>query len=285
MPVLALFVLSLLWGSTFYFTKLLLPDFHAVSIVFYRCLFGGLVLLPFVLLKKKKTDFKNKGALIGITLLSAGVPWVFMSFSQKGLDTTISAVINATGPIFGVLFSVFLLKQKVHRQELLGVAIGFIGIVLSFVFGFSGQFQVMSAIFLLVAVSFYTLSSILTGKFLSSVSVYTLSFVSMAVGSIYSGIFMLLFDLDSYQYLFSGNSGNNFFYFVMLGVFNSGIGNLLYFYLIKSGGAIFALFITYLMPITTILLGVFLLDEPLGFGTIIAFIFVLASIYFTQNKE
>jgi len=210
MPVLALFVLSLLWGSTFYFTKLLLPDFHAVSIVFYRCLFGGLVLLPFVLLKKKKTDFKNKGALIGITLLSAGVPWVFMSFSQKGLDTTISAVINATGPIFGVLFSVFLLKQKVHRQELLGVAIGFIGIVLSFVFGFSGQFQVMSAIFLLVAVSFYTLSSILTGKFLSSVSVYTLSFVSMAVGSIYSGIFMLLFDLDSYQYLFSGNSGNNF---------------------------------------------------------------------------
>lgn len=74
MPVIALFVLSLLWGSTFYFTKMVLPDFHPVSIVFYRCLLGGLTLLPFFLWKRKKQDFKNVLPLIGITLLSTGIP-------------------------------------------------------------------------------------------------------------------------------------------------------------------------------------------------------------------
>ncbi|CAH0283194.1 hypothetical protein SRABI96_04036 [Peribacillus sp. Bi96] len=67
MLITALFLLSLLWGSTFYFTKLLLPDFLPVSIVFYRCLFGMMALLPFLLWGKSKKDFHRVPTLLLIT--------------------------------------------------------------------------------------------------------------------------------------------------------------------------------------------------------------------------
>lgn len=283
MPVIALFVLSLLWGSTFYFTKILLPDFHPVAIVFFRCLFGGITLLPLFLWKKTGKDFDKLPPLIMIALLSASIPWVFMSFSQQGLDTTISAVLNATGPIFGLLYSVVIFKVKISKQEFTGVLIGFSGILISFWMAFSPEigFRLSSASLLLLAVSLYALSAILTSKYLTNVSVFTLSFTSMTVGTIYAGFIMIWVEPFSYQSL---QSSENIIALIMLGVFNSGLGNMLYFYLVKSGGPIFALLITYLMPITTILLGVLALNENLGAGTIIALIFVLTSVYFTQRK-
>ena len=282
MPIVALFLLSLLWGSTFYFTKLLLPDFHPVS-VFFRCLFGGLVLLPFVLKKKDKVILKKLPQLVIITLLSAGVPWVFMSFSLRNLDTTISAVLNATGPVFGLLITMFLLKVNVNRQEVLSVIVGFTGIFFAFVIGSASSeaFKLTSAMLLLFAVSLYAMSAVMTGKYLTGYSVYTLSFVTMAVGAIYAGPIMLFVDPHSFQGM---KDLQNVGWFIMLGALNSGVGNLLYYYIVKSSGAIFALSITYLMPITTIFLGFILLNEPLGIGTVIALFFVLLSVYLSKRK-
>lgn len=284
MPILALLSLSLLWGSTFYLTKMLLPDFHPVSIVFYRCLFGSIAMLPFFLWKKTKNDFKNVPTLLVITLVSAGIPWTLMSFSLKNLDTTMSSVLNATGPIFGILLSSMLLKVKVSRQEVISVLVGFTGIAIAFIMGSSttNDFQLSSAALLLVGVNMYALSAILAGKYLIDCSVYTLSFVTMVVGSVFSGFFMVAIEPTSYQSLLDTRI---IVLFILLGMFNSGFGNVLFYYLVKKGGAIFALLITYLMPFTTILLGVFFLSEPLGLGTILALCFVLAGLYLSKRGK
>ncbi|TWT03643.1 DMT family transporter [Planomicrobium sp. CPCC 101079] len=284
MPLLALFSLSILWGSTFYLTKMLLPDFHPVSIVFFRCLFGAAALLPFFLWNKKKNDFKNLPALLLITLMSAGVPWTIMSLSIKNLDTTITSVLNATGPIIGMVISSLFLKIKIHKQEIISVFIGFTGIVLAFFAGSStaNEFKFSSAALFLFSVSVYSLSAVFVGKFLKDCSVYTLSFVSMIVGSVFSGFFMLGIEPMSHEALLNVKS---FILFILLGMFNSGFGNVIFYYLVKSGGAIFALLIMYLMPFTTILLGVFLLQEPLAPGTLLALFFVLAGLFLSQRRK
>ena len=243
MPVIALFSLSLLWGSTFYFTKMLLPDFHPVSIVFYRCVFGAIALLPFFLWKRQRNDLKIIPVLLGITLLNAGLPWILMSFSLKNLDTTLGSVLNATGPIFGILLSWAVLKVTVSRQEILSVLVGFTGIAIAFIMGssISNDFQFSSAVLLLCGVNIYAMSAVLTAKFLHDCSVFTLSFMAMVVGSSFSGIFMIGVEPTCYQALFNTKS---IFLFVMLGMFNSGFGNVIFYYLIKKDGAVFALMIT-----------------------------------------
>lgn len=284
MPIIALLSLSLLWGSTFYLTKMLLPDFHPVSIVFFRCLFGGLALLPFFIWQKRKDEFKRVPLLIFISLISAGVPWTFMSISMGGLDTTVSSVLNATGPIFGILLSSLIFKVKVSRQEVLSVLIGFAGIAIAFLIGSEEaiDFQMSSAMLLLFSVNMYALSAVLAGKYLKGYSVVTISFVAMAVGTVFTSFFMLSIDPSSYKGLF--NSTNLMLFFI-LGVFNSGLGNILFYYLVKNGGAVFALLITYLMPFTTLILGVFLLHEPLGGGTLTALVFVLGGLYLSKRGK
>lgn len=284
MPIIALLSLSLLWGSTFYLTKMLLPDFHPVSIVFFRCLFGGLALLPFFIWQKRKGEFSRIGLLIFISLISAGVPWTFMSISMGGLDTTVSSVLNATGPIFGILLSSLFFKVKVSRQEILSVLIGFTGIAIAFLIGSKEaiDFQLCSAMLLLFSVNMYALSAVLAGKYLKDYSVVTISFAAMAVGTVFTSFFMLSIEPMSYQGLFDSR---NLLLFGILGIFNSGLGNILFYYLVKKGGAIFALLITYLMPFTTLILGVFLLQEPLGGGTIIALFFVLGGLYLSKRGK
>jgi len=71
----------------------------------------------------------------------------------------------------------------------------------------------------------------------------------------------------------------------MLGMFNSGFGNVIFYYLIKNGGPVFALMITYLMPFITLFLGVFLLDEPVGIGILLALAFVLTAVYLSQRRK
>lgn len=284
MQIAALLGLSLLWGSTFYLTKMLLPDFHPVSIVFYRCLFGSLALLPFFIWKKESSDFRNLPTLIFIALISAGIPWILMSKSMEGLDTTVSSVLNATGPIFGIVLSSIVFKVRVSKQEVTSVIIGFTGIIIAFLMGSSeaNNFEWNSAMLLLFSVNMYALSAVLAGKYLQDCSVYTISFAAMVVGTIFSSFFMFAIDPKSYQNLFEAN---NFGLFIFLGIFNSGLGNILFYYLVKNGGAVFALLITYLMPFTTLFLGVFLLSEPLGSGTLLALFFVLGGLYLSKRGK
>lgn len=242
--------------------------------------------MPFFVITKgyKEFSWKKLPLVTGIPLLSAGVPWIIMSSSLRHLDTTISAVLNATGPIFGVLLTLFLLKGKVKKQEIASVAVGFTGIFIAFLFAPSsaGNVQFTSALMLLLAVGLYALSAVLTNRFLGGYSVVTLSFATMVMGTLFATPLMLLVEPASYRGIYEFR---NVFVFFMLGAINSGVGNLLYYYIVKSGGPIFALSITYLMPLTTILLGFFLLHEPVGIGTLIALLLVLYSVFLSKRKD
>ena len=55
-PVLYLLFLSVLWGSSFLWTKELLDYFKPTTIVFLRCLFGIVALIPFLLRSKNRID-------------------------------------------------------------------------------------------------------------------------------------------------------------------------------------------------------------------------------------
>lgn len=283
MLIIVLIALSLILGSSFYFTKLLLPDFHPVSIVFYRCLFGMMALLPLFLWKKSKDDFQRVPILLLTTLLGAGIPWVFISFSLRRLDTTIGGVLNASSPIFGIILSVLILKAPVTRQELMSVLIGFVGICITLIAGMNGssQFHFGPAGLLLAAVCFYSMSAVLSANYLKHCSLFTLSFMTMLVGSIYSGIFMMFVEPMSFQHF---NDWKPFLLFIVLGMISSGFASVLYYYLVKSGGAFFALLVAYLMPIMTILLGVLFLEEKVNIGMLFGLLCVFTSVYLMNKK-
>jgi len=101
--ILLLLFLSVLWGSSFFWTKGLLNFFEPTSIVFLRSLFGLVALIPFIILSKDRLKFKVNPFFLFIVALAAGIPWIFMGYALKGIDSGLSGILNATTPLFAVL--------------------------------------------------------------------------------------------------------------------------------------------------------------------------------------
>ena len=136
-PILYLLFLSVLWGSSFLWTKGLLEYFSPTTIVFLRSLFGVLALVPFLLLSKNRLSFKVSPFFLLVVALAGAIPWNFMGFALKGIDSGLSGILNATTPLFAVVFTVLLLKVKPLRNQLASLVVGFFAVFSLFIF--SGQ--------------------------------------------------------------------------------------------------------------------------------------------------
>ncbi len=270
-------MLSTLWGSTFFWTKILLVDFHPISIVFFRCLFGVLFLLPFLIKQKAFSKIKLSPSLIIISLLGATVPWTLMTMSVQYLETTLTGIINSLTPIFGMLLSIIVLKHRPRSFDWLSLFLGFVGVVIIFIVQNKSipSSEILGVLILLVATFSYSFTSILSSKYQKSTSPYILAFTTLFTATIVCGIIMVFVQPDGYSYLYEPT---NFSVYLILGMLSSGLGYVVFYYLVSYGGPVYALFITYIMPIVTIMLGYFFLDESVTGSMIIGLLFILISI-------
>ena len=103
-----LLILAVVWGSAFFFYKLLdeaqLPPF---TIVAGRVGVAALVLVPVVLLTGRRlpTTPGALGAFALLGLLNNVVPFALIIVSEKRIDSGLASVFNATPPIFTALMS------------------------------------------------------------------------------------------------------------------------------------------------------------------------------------
>ncbi len=128
--VLAEFVLlAALWGSSFIFTYLSVADFGPVPTAFVRCAIGALVVLPLALGRGHAAALRRHwkaAALVGI--LNAAVPFALFGFALQFITTSLSAILNATSPMFGALVAWVWLRDRPGVSRLVGLAIGFAGV-------------------------------------------------------------------------------------------------------------------------------------------------------------
>lgn len=277
-------MLSALWGSTFFWTKILLVDFHPISIVFFRCLFGVLFLLPFLIKQRAFSKIKISPSLIWISLLGATVPWTLMTVSVQFLETTLTGIINALTPVFGMILSIFVLKHRAKPLDWLSLFLGFFGVVFIFIVQGKGiqSSEFLGVMILLSATFSYSFTSVLSSKYQKQTSPYILAFTTLITATFVCGIIMIFVQPDSYVYLIDRN---NFTVYLILGMLSSGLGFVVFYYLVAYGGPVYALFITYLMPGVTLILGYLFLDESVTGSMVIGLILILISIGIINRKK
>jgi drug/metabolite transporter (DMT)-like permease len=131
--------------------KLLGQRLDSFQIAFFRCFFGFIAFLPFVLLKKGRRAFRTTHfyghflrAAIGVAAIIAGF------YATTRLPLTDSTAISFTAPLFMILTAIFLLGEKVRWRRGLATVAGFIG-VLVMVRPDSGTLDVAAMVGLFVA--------------------------------------------------------------------------------------------------------------------------------------
>ncbi len=279
----SLFTLSMIWGTSFLFIKMLVVELGPWGVVFWRCLFGALTLIVILLLFKRKEVAKVKSekipwiALLFVAIFNNTLPFGFIAMSEMKISSSFASVINATTPIWTIVIGVLFFHVSSNIKQWVGVFMGFVGIILLLnlnVMGLIGE-NFIGAGTMLFATLCYGIGAQLARKYLKNVPIIIVSLLTLSISTLLSFFIML-----SSEKGFVGISSIDIVYSLIgLGVFGSGIAYLFYYYMVKEGGAEFASLVTYIVPITAMLWGYLLLSENISANMISGLLFVFSGVY------
>ena len=270
-----LLFLSFLWGGTFFFIELALVDFTPFTIVCLRVLIAALALLTYLKVKGEAIprDLALWGVFMVMGVLNNIIPFSLIVWGQTHITGSIASILNATTPLFAVILAhFFTADEKLTRHKLFGVLTGFAGVVVmmqpSLKDGFS--FESVGQIAILGAALSYGFAGI-WGKRLKETSALVNAFGMLACSSVIMLPLALILDQP-----FTASPGwISLSAVIALAIFGTALAYILYFRLLALAGAVNLLLVTFLIPVTALLLGVGVLNEaihPLALvGTAIIF--------------
>ena len=283
---LALFILSLIWGGSFFFIKILLHDFGPMTIAFLRSTFGLAAITVIMLLLRKPFEF-SKIPWLPMTLVSltnTSIPWMIIAFSETRLTSSMASVLNAVTPLWTMIVGMIFFQSITNRLQWLGMGIAFIGLIILLGVNPVSMISVdlLGFACMLIATLFYAFGSQFSKRILPGMSMYQITFGTLFFSMISSGIAAFSFEGISFTHL---SSFANIGALIGLGIFGSGIAYVLFYYMIQKGSPEFATMVTYLVPVSAIIWGYTILHEKIHWSLLTGLIFILIGVFLTTRKR
>ena len=131
-----LLLLAALWGASFMFIKIGDRELQPITLVGFRMALGALTLVPIVLISvgARRTLRELRGAarpLVVTGLLNSAIPIFAITWAETRLDSGLTAIIQASAPLFTALLALrFSHDQRVRGSRLAGLVVGFAGVAL-----------------------------------------------------------------------------------------------------------------------------------------------------------
>src|ERR1700686_4828660 len=129
---LALLLLSVLWGGSFFFAGVPVKALPPFTIVFLRVGLAAIILNALVraIGKQMPADWSAWRAFFGMGLLNNALPFCLVVWGQTHIASGLAAILNATTPISTVIVAHLVTNdEKMTGSRLLGVFVGFLGVV------------------------------------------------------------------------------------------------------------------------------------------------------------
>ena len=270
-----------IFGSIGVFVKhLTLP---AGFLVFLRALVGFLFLLPIAIIKRKDNSFadiKSNFIYLIISGICLGANWVLLFEAYRYINVSIATLCYYLAPVFIVLCSSFVLKERLTLQKCLGVFLAVLGMVfISGVFDGSASISVLGIIFGVCAAVLYA-SVVLINKKIKNVSVYNRTTFQLGI----SVMVTLIYSLFTEKVDASLFDTRSIIFILILGIVHTGLAYVLYFSAICDVKAHTAAILSYIDPILSIVFAFFILKEVLLVWEIVGAILVLLGAFVSENK-
>ena len=276
-------ILSLIWGSSFILIKKGLVGLDPFQLGSLRMIFAACFLLV-IGFKTLPTIPLGKWKLIVLSaLLGNFFPAYLFAIAETKIGSSISGMLNSFTPLNALILGGLFFGLQFKRTQIIGVSVGLIGsLLLVFAGSDSGSSSEYAYIFLVfIATVCYGTNVNLVKKYLSDLSplaISTGSFAAMLIPSL-----IILYVTGYFKIMHVPEVQTSTLFIMILGVFGTGIANLLFYKLIQMSTPVFATSVTYLIPIVAFFWG--LLDNemltPLQFlGACI----ILCGVYLSGKK-
>jgi len=255
-------LLAAIWVSSFLFMRLGAQEFGAIPTAGLRVSIAALFLGPLLLWRGLWPQLaRHWKKIFFIGLLNSAIPFACFSFALLSISTGLSAILNATVPLFGAVIAWLWLKDRPHGLRILGLLIGFAGVALlawdkaSFKPGASGLATGWAVLACLTACLCYGISASYTKRYLSG-----LPSLVTATGSQFGATLGLALPT---LWLWPTRAPGSTAWLALLavGVLCTGVAYILYFRLIENVGPARSLTVTFAIPVFAVIYGVIFLGE------------------------
>jgi len=262
-----LLTLALLWGGSYFYNAIAVQALPPLTIVTVRVSGGAILLYALVrgTGRRMPSDPAIWLAFFIMGLLNTVIPFNLIAWAQSHVASGPAAILNATTPLFAVVFANYLTADEhMTMARLGGVIIGFVGAVVMIgpdaLEGLS--VHVVAELGLLLASIAYALSPIYARRFARA----GVSPMVAAAGQFIAAsatMIPLTLVVDRPWTLAMPGPGVWAALFA-LAALSTALAYVIYYRILSTAGAVNLMLVTFLVPVSAILLGTLFLNEQLG---------------------
>lgn len=276
-------LMCLIFGTTFLAIKVgidagMLPFFSA-GIRFVAA--GGILLLYMVWRGKARFSILwHKESLLTGFMLTFGT-FSTLYWSEQYVDSGLAAVLSATGPLTILILQAFLLRQKPALHAVTGCAVGFMGVVLLMLPGFTvdvSLWWVMGCLLILAGELCYSSGALYSKKAMGrfpDTSPIALNAAQMLYGGVMLLVLSAFTERPDFSMLHSFRGAGSLVYLTVAG---SMVGHTMFYWLVSKTNPVFPATWLYVSPLIALGLGIAIYDESFSWVTVAGAAVVLAGI-------
>ena len=257
-------------------------------IALVRGFVGAFFVLLFVYLRKSRVDktaIKKNFPMLALSGAFIGINWILLFESYNYTTVATATICYYMEPIFVILASPFLLKEKLTPKKSICAAFALFGMVfVSGVLetGIPALSEAKGVLFGLGAAFFYA-TVVLMNKKITDINAYDKTIMQMGMGAIVLTPYVML--TQNFGSAVSSMTPSLWLLLLFVGLVHTGVAYVLYFDALKDLKAQTVAIFSYIDPIVAILLSALLLRENMGLYGIIGAILVLGSTFISEMPE
>ena len=259
-----LITLSVLWGGTFFFAEVALEEVQPLTLVFARVGLAAvaLVLALYATGQRMPGGIALWAAFFAMGALNNLIPFSLIFWGQTRITGGLAAILNASTPLFAVVLAHFLTRdERMMPHRVGGVLLGLLGVAVMIGPAVLRELgvQLLAQIAVLGAALSYALAGIFGRRFADVPPLVS------AAGQVTATTVMMLPVVLLFERAWSAPMPGPWTWGAILGLalLSTALAYQIYFRILASAGATNLLLVTFLIPVSAIVLGAGLLGERL----------------------
>jgi drug/metabolite transporter (DMT)-like permease len=247
--------IGLIWGSSFLLIAIGLESLEPGVITLLRVGLGAitLALLPGSRMRLRPED---RLPLVALSVIWVGIPFTLFPLAEQHINSAVTGLLNGAVPMFTALFGLLFFGRRTTGPQLLGLGIGLVGVVLISLPSLGeGSSQALGVGLVLVATLCYGLATNMAPRLQARYGARKVMARMLALATIWT----LPFGLAGVPA--SSVDLAPLLAVAVLGVVGTGVAYLLMGTLVGRVGPTRASFITYIIPVVSLFLGVVFRDD------------------------
>ncbi len=272
-----LITLSIVWGGSYFFNAIAVQELPTFTVVVCRVLLAALILLIVmrVMGMKMPTDWRVWAAFFGMGLLNNVIPFSLIVWGQAHIASGVASILNATTPLFTVVVAHFFTSdENMTPGRLVGVIAGLLGVAV--MIGSDALralgFDVVAQLACLSGALSYAFAGVFGRRFRR----LGIAPMATATGQVTASSMILLpvMLVVDQPWTLPVPSFATIGALIGVAALSTALAYILYFRILATAGATNLLLVTFLLPVSAILLGVVVLDEVLLLNNLLGMVLI-----------